>query len=344
MEATAKQTHNQTESRKVEQLGWSKRVQLGIVDNLIWVIIVAVFIVFSLTLPSFFTWLNIRFILYVAAPIGMLVFAESVVLISGNMDLSVARNAGLTSMLVGMIMVQWLPFLPGWVGVPLEFVVGAALGAFNGFFVGYLEINPFLMTLSTFLMYDWLTYFIRAGAIVNVPAAMLFLGGNDTLGTIHVAVYVLAVMCALLIYVLNQTRFGGYIKAMGGSPDAARMLGINLKAMNFWVFTIAGALAGLCGLLYIGYLQSIPSTIATGDDIFLAFAGAIIGGVSLRGGEGSLLGALGGILLIGIINAGTTMTSMDPALRGVLDGAILLVAILINKSRVRLRDRILMPG
>ncbi len=94
-------------------------------------------------------------------------------------------------------------------------------------------------------------------------------------------------VCAVLGFVLTRTRFGGYVHAIGGNPEAARMLGISLPWMNFWVFTIAGALAGLSGLLFIGYLASIPSTIAGGDDIFLAFAGAIIGGISLTGGEGS---------------------------------------------------------
>jgi ribose/xylose/arabinose/galactoside ABC-type transport system permease subunit len=120
------------------------------------------------------------------------------------------------------------------------------------------------------------------------------------------------------------------------------MLGISVENTNFWIFTISGALAGISGLLYVGYLKCIPSTIADGA-IFLAFAGAIMGGVSLQGGRGSIIGALGGVILMGIIDAGCTMTAMEPALRGVLNGFILLIAILINRTRGSLRDRILMP-
>jgi len=149
-------------------------------------------------------------------------------------------------------------------------------------------------------------------------------------------------MAIFLYFILDHTRFGSHIRAIGGNSDAANMLGINVGNTHFWIFTIAGALAGVAGLLYTGYLKCIPSTIAEGD-IFLAFAGAIIGGVSLRGGRGSAIGALGGVLLMGVINAGCTMTAMEPALRGVLNGFILLTAILINKTRANLRDRILMP-
>ncbi len=322
--------------------GFYKAAQLLVVDNLIWAINVFVFLVFSISVPNFFTLKNIHFLFYVASPIGVLVFAEALVLVSGAMDLSIAHIAGLSSMLVGAIMVQWLHFLPGWVGVVLMLVVGGLLGSVNGFFVGRVNVNPFLVTLSTFLMYNWLTFYINRGAITNVPAAMVWLGGGQVFG-VFAAILVLLALTALLYFVLEKTPFGGYIRAIGGNAEAARMLGINLPMMNFWIFTIAGVLAGVAGLLYIGYLDSIPSTIAGGDDIFLAFAGAIIGGVSLRGGEGSMIGALGGVLLLGIIDAGTTMTLIDPALRGFLNGLILLVAILINKYRVELRDRILMP-
>ena len=329
-------------STKVAETSIATKIQVGVLDNLIWVIIVLLFIVFSLSIPNFFTLTNIHFMFYDASAIGILVFAEALVLIAGHMDLSIARNAGLTAMFVGMLLRAWIPALPGWLGIILMPLFGGLLGAVNGVLVGRIKINPFLATLSTFLIYDWMTYVINKGAIINLAPALDYPGGGKVLG-LHFAIIVLFVVCALLYFVLQHTRFGSNVRAIGGNPDAAGMLGISLGWMNFWVFTIAGLLAGTAGLLFTGYLASIPSTIASGDDIFLAFAGAIIGGVSLRGGEGSMIGALGGVLLLGIIDTGTTMTNVDPAVRGVINGVILLVAILINKSRIDLRDRILMP-
>jgi len=319
----------------------SERIKLALVDHLIWLIVVAVFIFFSCSIDRFLSFKNILFILYVASPLGLIVFGEAVALLSGNMDLSLSENAGLTAMIVGVILVDWASWLPGWTGIILMVLVGAGLGAVNGFFVGKVKINPFLVTLSTFLMYNWMTYYIRRGAIIRVPQALLIPGGGRV-GGIFTAIFILIGMAIFLYFILDHTRFGSHIRAIGGNSDAASMLGINVGNTNFWAFTIAGALAGVAGLLYVGYLKVIPSTIAEGD-IFLAFAGAIIGGVSLTGGRGSIIGALGGVLLMGVINAGCTMTAMDPALRGVLNGLILLVAILINKTRANLRDRILMP-
>jgi ribose/xylose/arabinose/galactoside ABC-type transport system permease subunit len=319
----------------------SEKIKLGLVEHLIWLIILGVFIVFSLTIPHFFTIRNILFILYAASPLGFLVFGEAIALLSGNMDLSLSENAGLTAMLVGVILVDWAPWLPGWVGIILMVLVGALLGAVNGFFVGKMKINPFLITLSTFIMFNWSTYYLRRGAIVKVPAALLVLGGGKT-GGIFNSIFVFVGMVFILYILLEHTRFGSHIKAIGGNSEASGMLGISVENTNFWIFTISGALAGISGLLYVGYLKCIPSTIADGA-IFLAFAGAIMGGVSLQGGRGSIIGALGGVILMGIIDAGCTMTAMEPALRGVLNGFILLIAILINRTRGSLRDRILMP-
>lgn len=319
----------------------SEKIKLGLVEHLIWLIILGVFIVFSLTIPHFFTIRNLLFILYAASPLGFLVFGEAIALLSGNMDLSLSENAGLTAMLVGVILVDWAPWLPGWVGIILMVLVGALLGAVNGFFVGKMKINPFLITLSTFIMFNWSTYYLRRGVIVKVPAALLVLGGGKT-GGIFNSIFVLVGMVFILYILLEHTRFGSHIKAIGGNSEASGMLGISVENTNFWIFTISGALAGISGLLYVGYLKCIPSTIADGA-IFLAFAGAIMGGVSLQGGRGSIIGALGGLILMGIIDAGCTMTAMEPALRGVLNGFILLIAILINRTRESLRDRILMP-
>jgi len=318
-----------------------ERIKLALVDHMIWIIILGVSIFFCYTIPNFLTFRNFLFTLYVVSPLGLLVFGEAVCLLGGNMDLSLSENAGFTAMIVGVILVDWATWLPGWTGIILMPLVGAGLGAVNGFFVGKVKINPFLVTLSTFLIFNWMTYYLRRGAIVRMPAALLIPGGGR-IGGIFIAIPILIGMAIFLYFILDHTRFGSHIRAIGGNSKAANMLGINVGNTHFWIFTIAGALAGGAGLLYTGYLKCIPSTIAEGD-IFLAFAGAIIGGVSLQGGRGSAIGALGGVILMGIIDAGCTMTAMDPALRGVLNGLILLAAILINKTRASLRDRVLMP-
>lgn len=306
---------------------------------MVWILVVGFFIAFSFYLGDIYlNFTNLSFILYTSSILGLLVLAEGIALISGNFDLSVGQNAGLSVMVVGVLMVHGLP---GYFGILAAVLIGAALGAFNGFFVGKIGLNPFLVTLSTYLMFDWTTFVIRKTSILTIPDTFMFLGGGK-IGGIYVAIFIFIIAAVFLFFVLKKTTFGNHIYAVGGDPRVSKMLGIDTGNTIFWVFVIAGALSGLSGMLYAGFSQAITSTLADGT-VFMAFAGAIIGGISLRGGRGGPMGAVGGILLVGIITAGLTMMMIPPAWQGFYKGALVFVAILINRFRGGLRDRILMP-
>ncbi|RLE35562.1 ABC transporter permease [Candidatus Acetothermia bacterium] len=318
------------------------RVKVLIVDNFIWFINAGLYILFIILNPrGFLTIHNVEFILYVSSMLGFLVLGEALAMITGGMDLSLAQNAGLSAMVGGFILGVMAPSLPGWLGVIIVLVVGTAFGAVNGLLVGKLKYNPFLATLGTFIVFDWATFWIRRGAIVNLPASFLA-PGSGTIGGVHIAIFLFLFMALLLHLMLRYTQFGVSIYAVGDNPKAAMMMGIDVGKVLFGVFTLGGLLAGFSGLIYLGYIGAVTSLIAQ-NKIFEAFAGAVLGGVSLRGGRGSIMGALGGVLLLGILDAGLTMLNVSPEIRGVLTGFVLLVAVMINMAISRLRDRILMP-
>ena len=318
------------------------RVKVLIVDNFIWFINAGLYILFIILNPrGFLTIHNVEFILYVSSMLGFLVLGEALAMITGGMDLSLAQNAGLSAMVGGFILGVMAPSLPGWLGAIIVLVVGTALGAVNGLLVGKLKYNPFLATLGTFIVFDWATFWIRRGAIVNLPASFLA-PGSGTIGGVHIAIFLFLFMALLLHLMLRYTQFGVSVYAVGDNPKAAMMMGINVGKVLFGVFTLGGLLAGFSGLIYLGYIGAVTSLIAQ-NKIFEAFAGAVLGGVSLRGGRGSIMGALGGVLLLGILDAGLTMLNVSPEIRGVLTGFVLLVAVMINMAISRLRDRILMP-
>lgn len=318
------------------------RVKVLIVDNFIWFINAGLYILFIILNPrGFLTIHNVEFILYVSSMLGFLVLGEALAMITGGMDLSLAQNAGLSAMVGGFILGVMAPNLPGWLGAIIVLVVGTALGAVNGLLVGKLKYNPFLATLGTFIVFDWATFWIRRGAIVNLPASFLA-PGSGTIGGVHIAIFLFLFMALLLHLMLRYTQFGVSVYAVGDNPKAAMMMGINVGKVLFGVFTLGGLLAGFSGLIYLGYIGAVTSLIAQ-NKIFEAFAGAVLGGVSLRGGRGSIMGALGGVLLLGILDAGLTMLNVSPEIRGVLTGFVLLVAVMINMAISRLRDRILMP-
>ena len=321
----------------------SERIKLAFLDNLIWFIAAGLYAFFAALRPTgFLTWGNVEFILYTSSTIGLLVLAEALVLITGNLDLSLAQNAGFSAMVGGFVVGVMFPGLPGWIGLLIVISVGAAIGAFNGILIGKLGYNAFLATLVSYLIFQWATFWLRRGVITGLPASF-FAPGSNTLGGVHVAIFIFVTIAIILHVVLRHTKLGLRIYATGGNSDTTEMMGIKTGNVLLYVFIIAGALAGLAGTLYIGYVGAVTSTLASGK-IFSAFAGAIIGGISLKGGRGSLLGAMGGIIMLGILEAGLTMFAVGPAVRGVLNGVVLGVAIGLNMTISKLRDRILMPS
>jgi len=318
------------------------KLKLGLIDNIVWVICAGLYILFTILRPQGFLALqNIETILYVGSMLGFLVLAEALVLLSGNMDLSIAQNAGLSAMVGGYFIRVMFPGMSGWVGIVVVIATGGLLGAVNGYLVGKRKFNAFLVTLSTYLIFDWTTYWIRRGVIVKLPDVFLA-PGEYKIGMFHIAIIIFLGIAFLLHLFLTKTETGLNIYAVGGSPKTTEMMGIRVDNVILGVFTLAGMLAGLSGLLYIGYIGSVTSLIAQGR-VFDAFAGAIIGGIGLRGGRGTIMGALGGVVMLGIIDAGLTMLMVSPEIRGVLNGFVLLVAIAINMYITRIRDRILVP-
>ncbi len=238
------------------------RVKVLIVDNFIWFINAGLYILFIILNPrGFLTIHNVEFILYVSSMLGFLVLGEALAMITGGMDLSLAQNAGLSAMVGGFILGVMAPNLPGWLGVIIVLIAGTAFGAVNGLLVGKLKYNPFLATLGTFIVFDWATFWIRRGAIVNLPASFLA-PGSGTIGGVHIAIFLFLFMALLLHLMLRYTQFGVSVYAVGDNPKAAMMMGINVGKVLFGVFTLGGLLAGFSGLIYLGYIGAVTSLIA----------------------------------------------------------------------------------
>jgi len=322
------------------ELKTSEKVLLFCLRNLIWFINIALFAIFSILIPGFFSLRNLGFIIYLSSLMGFIVLGEALVILIGQIDISLARLAGFSAMIVGYLS-GILFIIPDWATIPLLLLISAFLGTINGLLVYKLKLNSFLVTLSTYLIFTWGTYQIRDLPIVSIPS-ILTIFGRAKLGSVDFASLFFILTVAAVYFVLNYTRFGRRIYQVGGNPDVARMMGISVERVGIIVFTVAGFLSGISGLLYIGYLGCITSTIGEGL-IFLVFAAIFLGGVSLRGGVGSVIDVLGGIILLGIIDAAVTMMLISPYMRGIISGVILLIAIIINKMKGEMIDRILMP-
>lgn len=330
-----------------ETFGWSRLEESSHTDlllfgleNMIWPILILSFIVFTVLIPQIFVSTdNILFIIYSSAALGVLVLAEAVCLLSGNFDLSVGAVAGFSAMFTALFLHSWFPSTPGAVGVLVIVGVGGAIGLLNGISIGYLGVNPFLQTLTFYIIFGQGTQVLSSLSISSFPQSYTFLG-DANVGPVPVAVLVLLVLYAVAWFGFKYTRIGVAIYAVGGDKDASRDAGFNTRRVILLVYILSGMLSGVAGLLYTGYIGAATVTIADGA-LFPAFAAAVIGGISLFGGRGNIMGALGGVLLLSTIQSGLVLVNVDATMVRVVNGLILLAAVLLYTGEERFRRRLL---
>lgn len=322
-----------------------KQMLLFTLDNLIWPILIVAFIFFSLLLPEIFTqYRNIRFLLYTSAGLGAITLAESICLISGNFDLSVGSVAGFSAMAAALFLTEWFPGSPGVVGILVLLAVGGAIGFLNGFSIAKFGVNPFLQTLSTLIIFEGGILVLSTQSVYGLPESYLWIGSEvvtiPLFNPIPIAIFVMFGLFLGLWFILTKTRFGRSVYAVGGNEESAAEAGIDTERVIITVYVISGILAATGGLLLTGFNGGATPTIGT-SQLFPAFTAAVIGGISLFGGRGNVINALGGVLLLGTISAGLVMMNIDPTIVQTINGIVLLSAILLYTAVHHYRERLL---
>ncbi len=318
-----------------------KTLIVTFMDNLVWPLLIVVFLFFSLFIPdSFLTTRNMQFLLYSSAALGMIALAESLCLISGNFDLSVGSIAGFSAMFAGTFMAQWFPSTPGVVGIALILGVGGFIGLMNGLSISYLGVNPFLQTLAFLIIFQGGILIISNTSQTALPEVYTFIGGGTIAGGIPIAILLMLAVFGLFGLILKYSRFGAKVYAVGGNETAAEEAGINTKRIVVYVYILSGVLSAFGGLLFTGFLGAATPTLGE-NALFPAFAAAVIGGISLFGGRGKVVGALGGVLLLGTIEAGLVMLRVDPNTIQTTTGLVLFGAILLYTFIEKYRSRLL---
>jgi len=325
-----------------------------LIDNLIWIILIVVFTFFVTQSEHFLTERNISNILTAAAVLGVLVVGQTFVLISGNFDLSTESTMGLGAMLgLWLIVPAAAPtfgggiFLNPFLAIGAVLLTGAAIGYAVGCLITFGRMHNFIVTLAVLLIVRGFILAFSEGAPVNGfnnPSAEVFywLGHQKAffipgVGNITVAVIATGLLFLVSHFILQHHKFGRELYAIGGNRKAAEQLGINANRRIRQVYMISGLLAALAGWMLAGRVVSIQSNLGEGF-IFTVFAGAVIGGVSLQGGRGTMLGALGGVLLLSTIDRGLNLMHVSVFWVKVIQGLIILVAMFLDAQRVRLRE------
>lgn len=310
-------------SERLRDIDWRRYI--------IYIAFVVVFLLFAVMLADqgFLSRNNLLNIFRQTATISVIAVGMTFVISCAEIDLSVGSIAGLSSVVCAMTIAAF-GLIPG---IIAGLLVGALVGAVNGSLVSLLGIPSFLVTLGMLGIAVGLAQWITNSApqpILNDTFNAIF-GGGD-LGPIPGLLVWMTAAVAIGSIVLAKTRFGRQVLATGGNRTAAEFTGVNAKRIKFSVLLISGTMAGLAGMLYAGRLQSGRFQWGDGDELS-AIAAVILGGTSLFGGSGTIIGTLVGALLIGLINNGLILAGLESSQQQVIRGAIIILAVALARKK-----------
>lgn len=297
--------------------------------------IVAIAVVGQIVSPVFLTSANVLNVLQAMSEVGLLVLAQTLVLLVGKMDLSLESTFGLAPGVAAWLIAptgvaHGLGLLSNGWAIPVVLATGALIGAVNALLIVRFGLNGFIVTLGMLITLRGLLTGISEGqTFFQLPSSMTYLGQNAALG-IPLSVWICVALFALAGGVLGFTRWGRSLYAIGGNVAAARAAGIRTDRVIVSVLIVASLLAALGGLLISGRLASVAANQGSGA-IFTVFAAAVIGGVSLNGGRGTVFGAFTGILLLYTIQNVLTLGGVRPEWIDALNGGIILLALIVSR-------------
>lgn len=298
-------------------------------------VLIVTAVVGAVVSPVFLSQRNIINLLQQSSELSIVVVALSLVLISGKFDLSLESTFALAPMVGSWLVLGPLVGgsglgLPPALGIIVMVLIGMLIGLINGFFVVRLGLNAFIVTRAMLILLRGITLGLVSGrTLFDLPDSFLYLGQATWIG-VPVSLWVGALVFIIASLVLRYHSIGRALYAIGGNQEAARAAGINVARIQWGVFIVAGGLAALAGLALAGRTASVTPSQGT-NLIFSAFAAAVIGGISLNGGRGTMLGAFMGVLLLAVITNILTLSQIPSFWIDATNGAVILVAILISR-------------
>ena len=297
--------------------------------------LIALIVLGALVSPSFLTRANLISILGASAALALVVLAESLIVLTGSFDLSLESTVGIAPAIGAMLVIPatsagfgtQLPTALGLAAIPL---VGAVIGFVNGFLVVRLRLNAFIVTLAMLIVLRGvLVGATQGGTLFDLPQPFYALASATLLG-LPVSVWIAAAAFAVAGFLLRYHRFGRALYAIGGNAAAARAAGIRVSRVRWAVFVIGGVLASVGGLIVTGYVGAVNANQGNGM-IFTVFAAAVIGGISLDGGKGTMFGALTGVVLLGVVQNVLTLAQVPSFWIQAIYGAIILASLMMAR-------------
>jgi ribose/xylose/arabinose/galactoside ABC-type transport system permease subunit len=301
--------------------------------NVPFLILIFLLILFGFVAPNFMTLGNLRTLIRQVSFSGISAVGLMFVMISGGIDLSIGSQIVFSNVLLAIMMADWK--LPPSLAIPLILLVGTGLGAINGFLCIKLKIHPLIITLGTSAIFKGFGYIInRSRNIMGFPDSFRWFGQGYVWG-IPVPVIIMVVVALIGSFILTRTYFGRKVFALGGNEEAARLAGVNLNKMKVVLFMICGFISAITTVLLLSRVFAGQTITGQGLE-FDCLTAALLGGVSFKGGEGTIFGLMVGIIIIGVLNNAMQLANFPDFSQTVVKGAVLLIAVAFDvyqKSR-----------
>ena len=285
----------------------------------------------TIATPHFLTAINLASVARQTAVINIMALGMTLVIITGGIDLSVGSTLALAGLFGTMAIKSGMP-IP--IGILVGIFSGFVCGLLNGLMITQLRINPFIITLGTLEAYRGFALVVSKGLPVHgLPDAFALLGDGTLLG-VPFSLWVLAICAVIMHFVLENTKLGRYSFAIGSNSSAAYYAGIPINFHLSAVYAIAGLLTGLAGMIEASRLVTGQPTAGQGYEL-QAIAAVVIGGGSLQGGEGSVMGTLIGAFIIGLLSNGSDLLGINPYWQQVIIGLVIIAAVGFDEFRKR---------
>lgn len=289
----------------------------------------------SLRSPYFLSLDNFRDILMNISILAIVALAQTMVIITRGIDLSVGSMIALVAMMVAFV-IKVNPTMSPALAVLLGMALGSVLGSFNGLIITAGGVPPIIATLGTLSVYRGLVFLYSQGNWINsfeMPHSFKVLAKGTPLGLPNLVIFAI-VVAVIVYYFLNYTRPGRDIYAVGSNPDAAQVAGIRVQRIIFMVYVISGVLCGMAGVLWASRFESAQTNTALGFEL-QTVAAAVVGGVNIFGGSGTVTGVLLGAFLLGIITNALTLVRISPFWQLAAQGALILLAVIVDSVILR---------
>jgi ribose transport system permease protein len=300
----------------------------------LWFFLILIIAFFAMTTPGFFTTNNALNVLRQMSILAIAAFGSSFVIFSGGLDLSVGSNAALSGVVAAMVARDLTISFNAEISWLVGIFVGAIVGLVNGIIVVRFRISPIITTLGTLTIARGLALTLTGGvSLFGVPESFRGLGRGFLIpGVIPIPVVIMFLLLIVSWVVLRKSVFGLYVYSIGGNEEAARLSGVPVNRVKIAVYVIGGALAGLAGVVLASRLGSGQAAGSAGLELDVITA-VVLGGASITGGSGMILGTFAGVLIISILENGMTLMNLDPFYQLIVKGLALLIAVGIDQFR-----------